>query len=118
MKRSLAVAVIAGACGCGSAAPAGNAAGPGGGAASAPTTACDQLRLRVEQLYRGEARDGDPVRMAERVADNTTMVMSDCATDPARFAPCIAGAASARDLEARCLVPLDEEGTEGDRRVR
>jgi len=116
MMRSLAVAVLASVCGCGGTAPAGP--GSGAGAPRVVGTACDPLRSRVEQLYRGEARDGDAARAAEWVADNTAMVMTDCATEPARFAPCITAATTVRELEARCLVPLDDEGTEGDRRVR
>jgi hypothetical protein len=43
------------------------------------------------------------------------MVMTDCAKAPARVTPCIAAATTAAELEARCLAPIDDEGTEGDR---
>ena len=48
--------------------------------------------------------------------ENTTMVMNDCAKDPATFVPCIAKVQSIAELEKQCVVPLDEEGTEGDQK--
>jgi hypothetical protein len=120
MKLALVVAVVL--CGCGNAppvAPSGGA-GPAAAAPSGPPTGttCDGARGKVEQLYRAAARDKEPARVAELVADNTAMVMHDCATAPDRTAACIAAATTASELEARCLVPLDDEGTEGDLRAR
>jgi hypothetical protein len=41
------------------------------------------------------------------------MVMVDCAKDPAKVVPCLNSATTIAELEARCLVPLDDEGREG-----
>jgi hypothetical protein len=94
--------------------------GPGGGGSAPPpvtgVTKCDEVRGRVEQLYRGEAQAKEPKRVEDAVADNTAMVLRDCATDPARFVPCIAAAKSVAELEKQCVVPLDDEGTEGEGR--
>ncbi|HEX2689993.1 MAG TPA: hypothetical protein VHN14_25420 [Kofleriaceae bacterium] len=92
-----------------------------GGAMSggAPTsTACDASRGKVAQLYRALARGGAPARADEVVADNTTMVMNDCVKAPDKVTACITAATTVRELETRCLLPLDEEGTEGDQFAR
>jgi hypothetical protein len=96
-------------------------AGPGSGGDPAvlPTTGgstCEDVKARVEQLYRAEAQVKEPQRVDEAVADNTAMVMTDCKKDPARFVPCLAKAPTVAELEKQCLLPLDEEGTEGERR--
>ena len=85
---------------------------------TANATTCDDVRPRVEQLYRGEAEVREPKRVEEAVADNTTMAMNDCAKDPARTVPCLARAVSVAELEKQCLIPLDEEGTEGEALAR
>lgn len=89
------------------------AVGSGGTAQPAANT-CDGAKARVEQLYRAEAQAKEPKRVDEAVADNTAMVMADCAKDPAKFVPCINAAKSVADLEKQCLVPIDDEGTEGE----
>jgi hypothetical protein len=116
MTRWLFAVVVVAACGGPPAvAPSGGSGAPG----AKPTgTACDAARGKVEQLYRASAAGKEPARAEEIVADNTAMVMSDCVTDPGKFAACIASATSAADLEARCLIPLDDEGSEGDQRAR
>lgn len=113
MKRLIVVALLA----CGSSPPQGPGA-PGGGSASSaePRTPCDAVRARVEQLYRSGARDRAPARIAELVADNTAMVMNDCRKAPDKTTACITAATSAAELETRCLIALDDEGSEGDRR--
>jgi hypothetical protein len=108
--RWLAPVILA--CGC-SGKPAGSASAGAGGGTSAGR--CDAVRGKIEQLYRTEARAREPGRIDEAVADNTAMVMTDCAKAPARVTPCIAAATTAAELEARCLAPIDDEGTEGDR---
>jgi hypothetical protein len=117
MMRWLVALVIVG---CGNTpviAPTGGSAAPAGGAT--PTgTACDGARAKVEQLYRASARDKQPARVEEIVADNTTMVMNDCVTSPDKIAACVAAVTSVSELEARCLIPLDDEGSEGDRRAQ
>jgi len=133
MKRWIVVALVA--CGCpskppaaipegttgGGGATAGDGTTAGGGSASHVTpagAACDAMRTKVERLYRAETRERDPVRFAEAVADNTTMVMNDCRTAPDKATACIAAATTVKELEARCLVPIDDEGTEGDSAAR
>src|SRR5687768_668674 len=78
--------------------------GQGSGTATPPPTTanaktCADVKARIEQLYRVEAQNKEPKRVDEAVADNTAMVMTDCAKDPARFVPCIARAPSVADLE-------------------
>jgi hypothetical protein len=86
--------------------------------ASSGSTACDGTRGKVEQLYRAEAKTREPKRVAEAVADNTAMVMNDCAKAPAKVAACIAAIGTVAELEAKCLVALDDEGTEGEQLAR
>jgi len=78
----------------------------------ATATTCDGIKPRVEQLYRAEAEAKEPKRVEEAVADNTQMVMTDCAKDPAKVVPCLTKAATVSELEKDCLIPLDDEGTE------
>jgi NAD(P)H-dependent flavin oxidoreductase YrpB (nitropropane dioxygenase family) len=93
---------------------------PTAGSGSAPGRAgtCNAVRARVEQLYRDEAKASEPSRVDEAVADNTAMVMNDCAQAPDKVAACIAAVTTVKDLEARCLAPIDDEGTEGDKLAR
>jgi hypothetical protein len=89
------------------------------GSGSAPpvaATTCEGVKPRVEALYRGEAQQKEPARVEEAVSDNTTMVMNDCTKDPAKLVPCLAKVATVGELEKTCLIPLDDEGTEGDRK--
>jgi hypothetical protein len=88
--------------------------GGGGGGGSAGARPCEGIRAKVERLYRAEAAAKEPKRVEEAVADNTTMVMNDCAKAPAKVAACVNDAASVADIEKKCLVPLDDEGTEGE----
>lgn len=104
---------------CGTKPPA--TSGEGGGAAA---SLCEAQRTKVEQLYRRAALEREPAgsasaaRIDEQVADNTAMVMNDCVLDPQARASCIAAATSVSEIQARCLIPLDDEGTEGDRIAR
>jgi hypothetical protein len=121
MTRWLVLLVMV-ACAC----PNKQTAGPGtgsdgsagsGGAVTPPVTnanTCDEVKPRIEKLYRAEGQAKEPKRVEDYVADNTAMVMADCAKDPARFVPCISAAPTVAELEKQCTVPLDEEGTEGD----
>lgn len=86
---------------------------PTTGSGSSPSS-CEGVRAKVEQLYRAEAEVKEPKRVDGAVADNTTMVMNDCAKDPAKVASCIDRISTISELEAKCLRPLDEEGTEGN----
>ncbi len=113
--RSLALVALV-ACAC----PSKQAATPGAGSGSAAPahapTSCADVRPKVEQLYRADAQQREPKRVDEAMADNTQMVMADCAKDPARTVPCLAKAETIAELEKQCLIPLDVVGTEGDRR--
>jgi hypothetical protein len=117
-----ALAVMVALCACSSTHGTGPGSGSTGGSAgtgvgSAPPVAnaksCDDIKARVEQMYRGEAHVKEPKRVEQAVADNTTMVMNDCAKDPAKAVPCLAKAGSVAELEKQCLIQLDDEGTEG-----
>ena len=114
--RRLAIAALAVllACACSCSGKGATTVGSGGSAEGSARASCNDLRAKVEQLYRVEAEAKEPKRVEEAVADNTTMVMNDCAKAPAKVAACVNDAASVADLEKKCLVPLDDEGTEGE----
>ena len=114
MKRAVLAVLVA--CACPSKQTATPASGSGSAAPGGPATTCAQVQPKIEQLYRAEAEVKEPKRVAEAVADNTAMVMADCAKDPAKRVPCLVGAQTVADIEKQCLVPLDPEGTEGDQR--
>lgn len=117
MQRLILVILVACACPAKKTEPTTGTGGTGSGSGTVVTaTTCDGVKARVEELYRAEAQTKEPKRVDDAVADNTQMVMTDCAKDPGKFAPCIARASSVAQLEKECLVPLDDEGTEGDRR--
>jgi hypothetical protein len=91
--------------------------GGGGGTNEVPVTpGCEGARKKIEQLYRAEAdaNKEKPERVEESVADNTTMVMNDCAKAPDKVTACVKRVSTAAELEKQCLVPLDNEGTEGE----
>lgn len=102
-------ATLASACPGKSGSPAGG--GSGGGD---PVRLCEGLRPKIERLYRAEAAAKEPQRVDEAVADNTTMVMNDCIKAPAKVAPCVDRASTVAELEQQCLLPLDDEGSEGE----
>lgn len=85
-------------------------AGAGAGSASAVVAACEAVRAKVEALYRAEATEREPKRVDEATADNTAMVMRDCALAPATRPACLAKASTIAELEQTCLAPLDDEG--------
>ena len=109
--RWLILAAVA-ACAC-PAKPATTTSGSGSGSNVAAPSGCDALRPKLEQLYRAEAQAKEPKRVDEAVADNTTMVMNDCARDPAKVSACVGKAQTVPEVE-KCLRPIDEEGTEGE----
>jgi hypothetical protein len=117
MKRIFAVLLVvavAGACSGKHDSTVGGGGGTGGTGGKAPPAACDGIRAKVEQLYRAEAQAKEPKRVDEAVADNTTMVMNDCAKAPAKVTACVNAASTIAEIEKKCLIPLDEEGTEGE----
>lgn len=79
-------------------------------------TTCEGVKARVEALYRGEAQHNEPTRVEEAVSDNATMAMNDCTKDPGKLVPCLSKVPTVAELEKTCLIPLDDEGTEGDRK--
>jgi hypothetical protein len=103
----VALALALGACAC-----KGKKETGGGGNGTGGNPTCEAVKAHVETLYRAEA-SGDNID--EQVADNTQMVMNDCAAAPDKVAPCAKDAKDVADLETRCLIPLDQEGSEGDR---
>ncbi|MEJ7602765.1 MAG: hypothetical protein WKG01_33060 [Kofleriaceae bacterium] len=76
--------------------------------------ACEGIRGKLQQLYRAEAQAKEPARVEQAVADNTAMVLADCAAQPDKVAACVRDASTVQDVEARCVTPLDDEGTEGE----
>ena len=120
MKRVICLVVVTiVACACPSKATktgSGSGSGSGSGVAELPSTTggCDGAKAKIEAMYRAEAQAKEPKRVDEAVADNTAMVMAECAKAPAKISACIAGAATLKDLETTCLPQLDDEGSEGE----
>lgn len=113
VQRVLVGGLVLAACAC-PAKPAAPTAESGTGSASPigkPSgDACAAARPHVEQLYRAEAMIAESGRVDEAVADNTAMVMSDCAADPARVSACLNAATTVQAIEDQCLSRLDEAG--------
>jgi hypothetical protein len=106
MNRAVLLVLVACAC------PSTKATPPVKSPPVASATTCDGVKPRMQDLYRAEAQQKEPKRVDEAVADNTQMVMNDCAKDPDKTVPCLAKAGSVAELEKDCLIPLDDEGTE------
>src|SRR5689334_22974654 len=98
--RTLVVVIVA-ACACPTKTPAPPATAGSGGATAAAS--CDDLRRKVEQLYRAEAEVAEPKRVDDATADNTAMVMTECAKDRARVGPCLDKARTVAEIEKQCL---------------
>lgn len=119
MKRVIAIALVTiVACACpkkhGGGVGSGSAEGSGSNVVAPVQGGCEGARAKVEGLYRAEAQAKEPKRVEEAVADNTAMVMAECAKAPEKVSACIAQAATLKDLEATCMPQLDDEGSEGD----
>ena len=121
MRLAAVILAVVLAASCGKKADTGSGTGTGTGTGTGNGGDCEAARKNVESLYRAEAeaekaaaKDPSKVDVDEMVADNTTMVMNDCAVQPGKVAPCAASARSVAQLEDTCLIPLDEEGTEGN----
>ncbi len=113
MKRLAAVLlVLVSACACKNKPDTGPGDGSGTGTGTAST--CDDIKDHVDGLYRADATAAKLEHVDETVADNVAMVMTDCAATPAKVAPCASKARTVAELEQRCLIPLDDEGSEGD----
>jgi hypothetical protein len=108
MKRLVVLVLLAG-CACGKKDGTGPNGGGGNGTGTGTGTGnvadCEAVKAHVETLYAG----------SETAADDVAMVMKDCAENPGLVAGCARNAKTAADLEQRCLIPLDDEGSEGDR---
>jgi hypothetical protein len=86
-----------------------------GSAGSGSAGDCAGVEPAVTALYQAEATaTGAADKDATFVADNVAIAVKDCARDPGRVASCAKAATSVAQLEHDCLIPLDEEGTEGD----
>jgi len=122
MKRVIAVVLVTiVACACpkktGTAGTgSGSGSGSGSGVVEHPPVAggCEGAKAKVEQLYRAEAQAKEPTRVEEAVADNTAMVMAECAKAPDKVSACVAAAQTLKELETTCMPQLDDEGSEGD----
>ncbi len=108
MKRTLLLG-LACACACPS-----KPSPQGAGASGSGLGRCEDVRTKVEQLYRSEAQAKEPKRVEEAVADNTAMVLHDCAKAPDAVISCLHTATSVIELERACLAAIDDEGSEGD----
>jgi len=89
--------------------------GTGSGVPTTSFTTCDGAKPKIEALYRAEAQAKEPKRVEEAVADNTAMVLKDCAKQPDKAVACLGRVTTVAELEKDCLIPLDPEGTEGER---
>jgi hypothetical protein len=115
MKRVALFALWIAACACAPKKPVTDGSGGGTGTATATGASCDDAKPAVTALYEAEAKATDQVdHDPSFVDDNVAMVMKDCAKDPARVARCATGAKDVASLEHDCLIPLDEEGSEGE----
>lgn len=113
IASTMTLALLA-ACACGRAGGGTGTGGSGSGGGSAAD--CEAVRAHVRELYTAVPRPADtaPAAIETFVTDNTAMVLAECAREPGRVAPCAGRAATVEALEAKCLAPLDDEGSEGD----
>jgi len=107
------IATVVAACACksGTGGGAGTGTGPGTSSGTGDPSLCPAIAAHVEDLYRANA---ERTGMTEgEVADNVAMVLADCRAQPGRVAPCAQKVTSVVQLESRCLIPLDDVGSEG-----
>ncbi len=96
-------------------APTGCSARNGKGDAPA-ISSCEASRAHIQSLYSAplskdtsdSTKDGEI--LDELIAANVHMILADCTTDPSRFVSCIQQASSIAQLEAECVIPLDDDG--------
>ena len=98
----------------------GNSKSPTTGNPKLGPEACTSARDHIAAVYKAEMPPSEDekqkIRNHQAVEDNTRMILTDCRTDPTRFVPCIVKAKTVATLEAKCLIPLDDEGrVEGNR---
>lgn len=115
----LALVATAAACACPPKKPAIIGAGSGsdagsGSAVAPPASACDAMKTKVEAMYRTEAAAQEPKRAEEATSDNTAMVLGECAKAPDKVVPCLQSVTTVKDLEAKCMPQLSDEGSEAD----
>ncbi len=86
--------------------------GNGDGGKVTEAVDCASIAPKIRGLYKEAALTES---VAEDLADeyveaNLHMVLKDCNANPNRVLPCLNSVANLSDLEANCLIPLDEEG--------
>ena len=76
------------------------------------TQSCEAIQAKVEGLYRKSAESEGIAHnlRTEYLSANLHMVLVDCKRDP-QVLPCLQRSKSVAELEANCLVPIDDEGT-------
>jgi len=110
--RAVLIAITLAACGHGH--PTGIGVASGSAPSGGSNDPCATAKPNVTSLYTAEAQATDQTTHdSTYVDDNVAMVMKDCAKDPAKIGACAQVAKTVPALEHDCLVPLDEEGTEG-----
>lgn len=110
MTRAGLVFLAFAACACPNKKAGGTGTGSGSNVVPPTGDACAALRPKVEQLYRAEAQAHEPKRVDEATADNTAMVMGDCAKAPQKVAACLQASSTVADIEENCLERLDPAG--------
>jgi len=122
LASTLAIGLMA----CGNGTKKGTGNGPGGTTDAATITPamtkCNALRDHVAGLYKkSEPPDKDAKKQKRRemvMADNVTMVLTDCAKNAAgtdKTITCIKAATTVDQLERECVSKLDDAGrVEGD----
>lgn len=114
-RAALVTLVLFVACACPSKqASTGTTTGSGSAVTEPVLIGCEAVRQKVERMYRSESTDKDAARLEGSIADNTAMVMNDCAKAPDKVVACINGSTTIAELEQNCLVQLDDEGSEGE----
>ncbi len=73
---------------------------------------CETIQVKVEDLYRKSAESEGVAQnlRAEYLSANLHMVLVDCKRDP-QVLSCLQRSKSVAEIEANCLVPIDDEGT-------
>ncbi len=73
---------------------------------------CETIQVKVEELYRKSAElEGIAQNLrTEYLSANLHMVLVDCKRAP-QVLPCLQRSKNVAEIEANCLVPIDDEGT-------
>ena len=117
LRRGALALVMVGASGCHSRSqPAGGEIHTPAGSAdpAKPATTGAEAEGHLRAMYREEATLAGSKRVDAETADNVAMALRDCKVDEPTFVACLGTVHDVRDLEANCLIPLDDEGSEAD----